>query len=657
MKILYSDIKKLVPGLKVSSSKVAQALTLTGLMVDSFEKVRYQGREDYLMGLEVRQNRPDCLSIAGVAREVAGYYGLPLKMPSNVSLKEGKNKLNIEIEAKDFVKRVVAVKFDQVENKESPKWLKEFLSFYGIHSINLLVDLSNYVMLFTGYPSHLFDGDKLKGNLSWSLNKNFKEIVTLDGSEIKLNKKELVIKDDESVLGLAGIVGGRFGKIEKETKTVVMEMAVYDHVIVMRDSRNLNVITEASNRLTKNLDPKGIDFASKYLISLILENCKGKIDSNIFDYYPKKENAKEIIFDPESPGKFAGIDIPKDKAVKILKNLSFDVKSKGKKTIVTPPVGRTDVSLKEDLIEEVVRIYGYDKIPSSSPPEVKVVENITPENIILSEKARDVLCSLGFDEVLSWPVTKEGENEFVNYLDWEKVVTENSINEDYPELRQSTITGLLSRFYEYSKKNIEYVKIFETGKVFGKAKGEYKEHDALGIFLKASSQKGEMNSFKSSVETFLRLIGLSDISYKKSKNNPEIANPFSCWSIESKDKKIGILYKLRPNKEIKDAYFAEFNIDEMVKILKKTKNKPAIELDQKLVVLDANIELKKEDIIYDFLKEIKDKIGTKYIWSINIIDEFPVKEKIKYTIRVSYKNLSDKDAKEVHLKTFNLKEK
>jgi len=117
------------------------------------------------------------------------------------------------------------------------------------------------------------------------------------------------------------------------------------------------------------------------------------------------------------------------------------------------------------------------------------------------------------------------------------------------------------------------------------------------------------------------------------------------------------LYKLRPNKEIKDAYFAEFNIDEMVKILKKTKNKPAIELDQKLVVLDANIELKKEDIIYDFLKEIKDKIGTKYIWSINIIDEFPVKEKIKYTIRVSYKNLSDKDAKEVHLKTFNLKEK
>lgn len=659
MKILYSQIKELIPNLKATPKEVADVLTLIGFMRDGFEDVYYQNKKDYLLSLEVRQNRADCLSIIGLAKEISAFYGLKIKLPeisSKISFLKSKNSLDIKVRADDYVERISAVRIKGLKNRESLKWLKEFLSFYGINPINLLVDLSNYVMLLTGYPSHLLDMDKINGQIFWSLNNNFDEITTLDGSNIKLKKDELIIRDDKNVLALAGIIGGRVAQININTKSIIAEIAIYNSSIVRKNSRNLKIITEASNRLGKYLDPNGSEFAIRLLISMIIENCGGSIDSKLFDFYPQKHIPSEIKFDSKLPGLYAGVDIPEEKSLKILKNLSFKIKSSSNKLRVSPPIGRMDVSITEDLIEEVIRIFGYDKISSNETPKFEVVKNITPNNICLTEKIRDILTSLGFDEILSWSLTKKGDNPKINYLDWQIVSTQNFLaNEDYPDLRQSLATGLINQFQEYFKKNIEHIKIFELGKVFGKKGNKYEEYEALGVLMHTLSKNKGLPAIKETAEKLLRIIGFADISYKESKIKPETANPYSCWDIMIEGKAIGILYKLKPQELNQNIYFIEFNLAKLTKLLEKIHNNPIIELTQKIVVLDANVELKKNESIDDFLAEVKKKIKNENIWSITIIDKFPLKEKNKYTIRVSYKELSDQEAKKIHLSSFGLK--
>lgn len=655
MKILYSQIKELIPSLKVSPREVAGALTLVGFMMDGFKDVEYSGKKDYLLSFEVRQNRADCFSVIGLAKEVAAYYGLKIKLPIVPKLVFPENKLDIKVAVPKYVKRISAVRIKELRNKRSPDWLREYMAFYDINSVNLLVDLSNYVMFLTGYPSHLIDLSKVRGQISWTMNRNFKEMVTLDGSEIPLNKEELIIQDGKNIIALAGIVGSQAAEIDLGTTEIVAETAIYDQSIIRKNSRSLKIITEASARLGKDLDPNGSEFSEKLLISMILKYCGGKIDSRFFDYYPKKRTVSKIKFNPCSSSIFAGVEIPENKVIKILKNLNFEVKKIGKNLLVTPPPGRMDISIPEDLIEEVIRMLGYNRIPSNEVPKLEVTENITPKNIYLEEKIRDILSTLGFDEILSWPLTKKGDNEKANYLDWDIVGTQNSVNEDYPDLRQSIAIGLINQTQEYLKKNIEHIKIFEIGKIFGKKGNNYEEYEALGILMHTFSKNRELPMMKETIENLLRLIGFTNISYTKSKIKPQIANPYSCWNIMVKHETMGILYKLKPQRLNQNTYFAEFNLTKLIKLLEKIHNNPVAELTRKLVVLDANVELKKDESIDDFLNGIKKKIKNENIWSITIIDKFLLKEKTRYTIRISYKELSDQEAKKIHLEAFNLR--
>jgi len=651
MKILYSQIKQLVPGLKASPREIGEFFTMTGLMLDEFEEVKYGGKKDYSIGLEVRQNRSDCSSIVGLAREVAAYYGLKLKLPeSKVRLKKEKG-LKINVEARKYVKRVPAVMIDGVKNAESPKWLQEFLEFYDMNSKNLLVDLSNYVMIFTGYPSHLLDVNKMNGDLKWSLNKGFEGITTLDGTRIELKEdEELILRDDKNILALAGIVGGKMAELSLNTTTVIAEMALYDTTIVRDNARSLKVFTEASNRLEKYLDPNGTDYALDLLTSLILEYCGGS-RLKTFDYYPAKRTVSAISFDFKLPSAIAGIEISEKEVVKILKSLRFEVKKQGSRLLVKPPIDRMDIELEEDIAEEVVRMYGFWKIPVDEVPKLKVVENITPRINYLSEKTRDILAGLGFDEIRSWTLTKRGANKESNYVDWEPVSTQNAVNEGFPELRQSIATGLNFQLEEYLKKNLEYIKVFEIGKVFGKKKGKYLENESLGIL--GYDTGSSLSEFKSAVETFFRILGVSNVIYSDSKRKPETANPYSCWDITVGGKKLGIIFKMKP-KGKGSAYFAEINLDIFSDLLGSIQNDSTVELTQKLVELDANVELSEKDSIERYVEDVKKKIG-RNVWSIKIQDAFPVKGKVKYTVRVSYKELSDQEAKKLHLKVFRLK--
>src|SRR3989338_6731064 len=522
MKVLYSQIKELVPGLKADPKEVGEALSLTGFIMDGFDEVKFKNRRDYLIGFEVRQNRADCLGVFGLAREVAAYYGLKLKLPEVKKIAAADDpacaggRLDIKVESEKFVKRVLAVKLAGVKNGDSPAWLKEYVGFHGINSVNLLVDLSNYVMFLTGYPSHLIDFSKVNGGIKWSLNHNFTEIKTLFGAVVSLKQdQEIIIRDDKNIIALAGLIGGQAAEIDDKTDTLIAEMAIYNRAVIRKNSRSLNIVTEASHRLEKELDPSGVQSAMELLVALIEEYSGAKAISRPFEFYPKQYVSPTIEFSPELPSQFAGIAISEEKALKIFNDLNFTVKKSGSGFLVTPPTYRQDLEFPEDLIEEVIRIHGYDKIPAKEVPKLQAAPDITPKNIVLAEKIRDILNALGFDEILSWPLTKPEDNAAANYSDWQAIAAQNSINDLYPILRQSIASGLLIQLDEYTKKNIKFIDIFEIGKVFGEQGGKYLEHESLGL-MSAPKDKS-LPEFKNNLETLLRSLGFSDLKYFNAK--------------------------------------------------------------------------------------------------------------------------------------------
>ncbi|MCG2688691.1 hypothetical protein L6250_03610 [Candidatus Parcubacteria bacterium] len=647
MKILYSQLKQLVPGLKADPKQIGQKFTMAGLMIDELQRVKFNNKNDWLLSFEVRQNRADCLSVIGLAREAAAYYGLNCKLPLGKIPVLPKESSKIKVKAKNKVKRALAFEITGVENKQSPAWLKEFLAFYDINSINLLVDLSNYVMVLTGYPSHLLDSDKMTGSLCWDTRHDFKTLVTLDGVKVALSGQEVIIRDDKNILGLAGIVGGKTAEISLKSKNIIAEMAIYDRISIYKDSKSLKIVTEASIRLKKDLSPANLDWAANLLVSLILKHAGGKIKTNPFSFYSRKQLAPRIKFDPKLASLIAGIDINSSQAVRILKDLRFRVSGSGQKLVVSPPLDRMDVNLSEDVAEEVIRIFGFEKIPSNMPPALVVADQITPMTFRLSEKARDILSIIGFDEILSWTLTKKETNLKTNYLDWDNISTQNSVNEEFPDLRQSIAPSLFLQYQEYVKRNINKIKLFEIGKVFGKKGSRYLEHESLGMLV-ALKDKKSVSKLKKALETLLLSLGASNISYLPSTRKPQVANVFSCWDIMINDKNLGIIYKAKVNYT-----FAEINISQLSSLIKSFSLNPVVELTQKLVILDANLEISKDKNIIGPLKELTGKIG-KNLWSLELIDSFPLKDKIRYTVKVTYFGLSDQEAKAKHSQVFNI---
>jgi phenylalanyl-tRNA synthetase beta chain len=659
MKILYSQIKELIPGLKAGAKEIGEVLTMTGFMMDSLEEIKFNNKKDYLIGLEVRQNRGDLLGVIGIAREVAAYYSLKCKLPkTNFSIKKNKvkEKLAIKVKAKQHVKRVLAVQIGEVKNLESPKWLKDFLKIYDMNPINLAVDLSNYVMFLTGYPSHLIDVDQMEGNLAWVKNEKFKKLTTLDGTKLKLeNKDELLIVDDKKPLGLAGLVGGKEAGITKKSQNIIIEMAVYDNALITKNARDLKVTTEAGNRLSKILDPNSSQYAFELLVSLILEQTKGKQKTKVFEYFPSPRKNKEVEMNWEAPSIYSGVEIDKKFAKKALKNLRFEIiKEKKDSIIVKAPIDRVDIELMEDVVEEVIRMYNFKNIKVDQIPKLAVTPDITPKVIELAKQIRDFLSANGLDEILSLPLLKTGSNELVNYSNFQPIETENPVNDEYPELQISIISGLLNQVVNYQKKNIDYLNLYEIGKVFYQKGNSYQEFEALGILLGSEKNNQELSQLKLTLEKLLRNFGITEISYKEASVKPKLAHPKTAFDVFVNNQKLGIIYKLKPIEKLdKNLYFTEINLDELTKILTKIRNITTVELTKKLVILDANLVLTKDQSIDQALTPIRKKIK-KNLWSLQVVDSYQKGNQIKYTVRVSYQELSDQEAKAFHLKAFGL---
>lgn len=489
---------------KITPKKMAELLTGRSFQVESVER---RG-DDFILDIDVLPNRaPDCFSHLGVAREVAVISGSRLKTPAFLKLKKIKESpvLKIEVREKELCPRYSAIILTDIKVGPSPKWLARRLLAIGQKPINNIVDIANFVMLELGQPLHAFDLDKLEaGGRGFQLRKENQAIVgcnglmrkiivrrakqdetiiTLDGEKYNLDERILVIADGNKPVAIAGIKGGSGPGIDENTKTIVLESANFDNRAIRDASRLLNLRTDASVRFEQGIDPNLTELALERACLLIQKCAGGRLIDGMLDFCPKKVFPKKVQLEQDKLNKLAGFRLDQGQVVKILNSLGFKTKIVGGKSnelIAEAPLGRLDIEIPEDLIEEVLRIYGYENVPLRLP-EAVLAPPQKDDFIKLCEKIKAIMIGQGFYEVYNHSFLGEREIDILEKASAPHFLSdsskdiglaelENPLNQDFRYLRNSLLSGLLRNVARNSK-NFKETKFFEIGKVFSTGAG------------------------------------------------------------------------------------------------------------------------------------------------------------------------------------------
>jgi len=584
MKFSYNWLKSYFKSPLPKPKKLAELLTMHSFEVDEVSKKN----NDWVLDIDVLSNRAcDCFSHTGIAREISAILKRKIREPE-ILLKENKetkieNFLKVSIQDKKDCLRYTARMVKDVKVGPSPKWLKQRLEACGLQSINNIVDITNYVMLETGQPLHAFDFEKIgrtnsKKNQNQDLPKKIivrkakkgEEINTLDGKRYKLEESFLVIADKEDPLALAGIKGGKKAEIDKNTKIIVLESANFDKLMVRKTSKALKLKTDASWRFENGIDPNNTKPAIDRAVSLIQRIAGGKVVSGFVDFYPKKIVPKKINLSYEYINRLFGLKIEKKKIKEVLTSLGFKIKEKKQEIEVTVPTRRLDISLPEDLIEEIGRIFGYEKIPPVMPTAVLTSPEKNLE-IFWENIAKDILKEAGFTEVYNYSFIGKDDLSIFDYKKEELIKVENPISLDFQYLRASLIPNLLKNI-KRNENNYQEINIFELGKIFVKEKRKRKEIRMLTLL----SNSFDFFSLKGIVDTLLTKMGLSEVWYDDFKATPEESKK-GFWEKErSAEIKVGleeigylgeISSKILEKMKIKNKVFAfDINFEKLQKL-------------------------------------------------------------------------------------------
>jgi len=497
----YNWLKEYVKNLP-KPERLSDLLTMHSFEVKEVKKIK----GDWILDIDVLSNRAsDCFSHLGVARECAAIANSTYRDPPSVKTAGGRASadfVSVGIGSQQACSRYTAKVITDVKVGPSPKWLRERLKVCGLRPVNNIVDVANYVMLETGQPLHAFDGEKLEGKkILVRFAKKGEKITTLDNQRFNLDPDILVIADAKKPIAIAGIKGGKPPEIDKKTKVVVLESANFYRRAIRKSSKKLNLKTDASWRFEHGLDPNLTEFAINRAVFLIQKVAGGKFDSGIVDVYPKKVYPKKIKLDLNYVESLLGIRIPEKKIKSILKKLGFRLIGLGNPLLAEVPTRRVDVSLPEDLIEEIGRIYGWEKIPAVFPV-VSLIPSKRNLDIFWENMVKNILKEAGFTEVYNYSFISEKGG----------VEVENPVSSEYKYLRSSLIPNLLKNI----EKNLRYfseIKIFELGKVFAlrQAQGKREEKRMLGGAVTGQ----DFYYLKGVIDLLLNKLGISDIQYEE----------------------------------------------------------------------------------------------------------------------------------------------
>jgi phenylalanyl-tRNA synthetase beta chain len=483
MKVLLSWLQEFVD-IPVESRKLADDLTLVGLAVDGVEKVG----DDVLLDLDITTNRVDCMNVYGVAREIAVLYRLPLR-PLEVAFSEGGSPssegLAVEIDAVDLCPRFTARVLD-VRMGPSPAWIRDRLEAMGVRSINNVVDLTNYVLLEMGQPTHAFDLDRVPGRrlcVRWA--REGETLRTLDEVERRLSARMGVVAGDEAPLALAGIMGGASSEVSDETRTVALEAAYWDPLSVRRTAKALGMHTEASHRFERGADPEGPLSATARLAHLLQKIGAGSTRPGLIDCHPAPQARRLARLRPSRLKIVLGVDVPADEARRVLTGLGFGVGSDdGGGAPVEVPSWRGDVFREIDIVEEVGRHHGLDKIVSTLPGNA-LVGGLKAWQA-RERELRETVAGAGLVETIQYAFVSAVESAV---LPGARVGLENPISEEQGILRASLVVpGLLGALRTNLRQGRRDMGFFEIGRVFAPAEGLPREAKRLGFVLSGSAR-------------------------------------------------------------------------------------------------------------------------------------------------------------------------
>ena len=533
------------------------------------DPIEYMGMNDSVIDFDLTANRGDLLSILGMAYEVGAIYDKKVK-DIDLSHKESGEDINktfkVEVNT-DNCSLFLARKVNNVTIKESPDFIKNRLIASGIRPINNVVDISNYVMLETGQPLHFYDSDRLDNVIEVRMAKENENVKTLDGIDRTLKAEDIVISDGKRAIGLAGVMGGFDTEIESTTKNVLIEAAIFDSVKVRRTSNSI-LRSEASNRFEKGLDPNRTYMAMERACHMLEKYADAEVQTGIAKYDNIDKEDRVIDITAENICSILGMEIEEKDILDVYRRLGFEATKNGDKITDKVPRRRIDISIKEDLIEEVGRIYGVNNIKGKLPnilPRMGSYDKVT-------RQIRNKMIDLGLNETLSYVLTAETDAKMFTTNTSDLVKLLDPLSEDRNTLRQS-LSVALYRIYEYNKaRNNKDVSIFEIGKVFEKVGEEYKETTKLACLMTGEYYLGlnkkQVNFYmiKGVAEEMLDYLGYGGrYSFVQDDNKlPKEMHPGQSAVISVNNDVVGIIGKVHPKVSKEDVYVLEIDLDRLL---------------------------------------------------------------------------------------------
>ena len=635
--------------------------------------VEVLGLNDYILDLSITPNRADVLSMRGLTYELGALYNNKVNF-NDVEKEENyeATSLQVAIES-DSCRNYVGQIVKNVEVKSSPLWLQTRLMNSGIRPINNIVDITNYVLLEFGQPMHAFDKDLVGDKIVVRDAKEGEVLETLDGEERKLQTTDLVITDGTRAIALGGVMGGKNTEVSEETKNIILESAYFNPTTVRRTSAVHGLRSDSSARFEKGIDPNMQKAALARAVELILELCPNAVVESSVGVVNKEEE-KVVEITTSYINNYLGITLSTEEIVSILEGLSFTVEVTGENLVVKVPTRRPDISIKQDLVEEVIRIYGYDNLASTLPKFSKTTKGGLTYSQRMVRDLRAVYASLGFNDTINYSLVSEEEATEYTLEDHHKVRLLMPMTETHSTLRQSLVPGLLNTVqYNVARKQKD-LKLLEIGRVFfGSGDDNIQPKETLYLsaaltgeeratkWLKESSSL-DFFAAKGYLEVVFDRLGLDEkVTYKKSKL--EGMHPGRFAEVHLGEKRIGFIGEVHPQVADKlglnTTYVFEINLDE---VISESKVKPKYEEVTKYPEITRDIamlvDVKDEyQNIYNVIESVNSKLITKVeLFDLYVGAELLVgKKSLALTITYSdkQKTLTDEEVTAVHDKVLS----
>lgn len=627
----------------------------------------FENYNDKVINIGLTPNRSDAMSHMGVARDLRAALiqkGIKSELitpsVSSFHINSRTQKANVYVEDSKMCPRFSGVCIDNIIVKDSPKWLQNKLKAIGIVPINNVVDITNYVLHESGNPLHAYDLDKISTkSIHVKTLKNNSNFTTLDGKSRQLKDSDLMICDNDTPMCLAGIFGGSKHGISNDTSSIFLECAYFNPVTIRKSAKHHGLNTDASFRFERGTSIENIEYALKRAAILICELCDGKISSDIIDEYPKKPDEVSILLNFEKTNRLIGQEIPREEIKSILTSLDFKINNITETGVgITVPFYRHDIYRECDVVEEILRIYGYNKINLSNKLSIPI--NIGNENLSfkIEKSIAQSLLPLGFNEIMNNSLT----NNQLNLFNRKDVKILNSLSKDVSKLRTTLLESSLKTLkYNINRKN-NNLKYFEFGKIYESIKDSYNENRRLSITYSGKIiSKSWRNEFINAEFYSLKNIViniLSKLSIEVNEEPIELNGFKKTLGLFNKDKKLAIIGLVDKNTcgqfDIKqDVFYASIDIDLVHKNLNTNfqKYKPLSKFQP--VQKDMSFIIDKK-IEYSQIKDLLMKSHIKNLINMNLFDVYEGdkigKNKKSYALNFTLSN-SEKtlNEKEIHL--------